>query len=183
MVVARGHSRDQCDRITQRLLRPIVGKAYDLRVEKAIRACGSPRLVRRQTPVGVCVGRVDEVVAQVERQPHQPVLPSRREHLIDRHRHLPLARCRIHASDALARALRHPQHIVRAPRQLPTARRVPSPPRSGGTASSRAPRSPAHPARSGSQTRSGRTRRRQQRLLIAPPWQPLLSHTVSLRIA
>ena len=118
MVVARGHSRDECDRITQRLLCPVVCQAYDLGVEKTIRARGSARLVRRQTLVGVGVGRVDDVVVQVERQAHQPVLPSRREHLIDRHRDLFLARRRIHASDALARALRHPQHIVRAPRHF-----------------------------------------------------------------
>ena len=68
--------------------------------------------------VGICVARVDDVVVQVERQAHQPVLPSRREHLVDRHRHLPLARRRIHASDALACALRHPQHIVRSPRHF-----------------------------------------------------------------
>ena len=118
MVVARGHARDQRDRVAQRLLRAVVCKAYDLRVEKTIRARGGPRLVRRQTLVGIRVAGVDEVVAQVERQAHQPVLPSRREHLIDRHRDLLLACRRIHAGDALARALRHPQHVVRTPRHL-----------------------------------------------------------------
>ena len=164
MVVACGESRDQCDRIAQRLLRPIVGKAHDLRVEITIRARGRPLLVRRQTPVDVCVARVNEVVAQVERQAQQPVLPSGREHLIDRYRHLTLARCRIHASDALTRLLRHPQHVVRAPRQLPRPR---EPRHHFGLAELL--RSAHHGLRPilrdhDSRIRSGRTRRRQQRL-------------------
>ena len=118
MVVARGQSRDERDRIAQRLLRPVVCKAHDLRVEKTIRARGGPRLVRRQTLVDVRVARIDDVVVQVERQAHQPVLPSRRAHLIDRDRDFLLARRRIHAGDALACALGHPQHVVRAPRHL-----------------------------------------------------------------
>ena len=106
------------DRIAQCFLRAVVCQADDLRVEKTIRARGSPRLVRRQVLVGVCVARVDEVVVQIERQAHQPVLPSRREHLVDRHRDLRLAGRRIHAGNALAGALRHPQHVVRAPRHF-----------------------------------------------------------------
>jgi len=86
VVVSRWQCRHERDWITQRLGRPVVCKAHDLRVEKTIRARFGPRLVRRQTSVGVRVRRVDDVVGQVERQAHQPVLPSRRLHFVDRHR-------------------------------------------------------------------------------------------------